>query len=171
MQEEWRDIPWYEERYSVSSLWRVCCKPWLKWAVFQKWKMLKLRTDNYWYFEAKLCKNKYVKIYRVNRLVWFTFMWWDLDYFNPKEKTIVCHKNHIRKDNRLENLCIWTQRENMQMSVKDWRINWWKEDADLLKDRILMQLIYKTWKYYKSEISERFGYHKTYLWKLQKWLL
>ena len=170
--EIWRDIPGYEERYKISNTWLVYCKWFLKWSVTQKWKFMKLRTDLYWYKEAKLSKDKKQKIYRVNRLVWFTFMGWNIWYYNPKEKTIVCHKNNIRDDNRLENLYIGTQKENIQQAKKENRIkNNFRDKKASMKDRTLMLLIYKTGKYTKKQVSERFWYHQTFLWKLIKGIL
>lgn len=83
------------------------------------------------------------KMYLVHRLVFCTFNKIPLEFKWQKTKTLILHKNDIRDDNRLENLFLWDQKDNMKdMSLK-WRqrrwivnkIKIWYEDIPKIKEK------------------------------------
>ena len=167
MLEKWKDINWYEWLYRVSNFGRVI-------SLYNgNEKSLKLREDCCWYYEAKLFKDKKPRVFRINRLVYFNFKGWDIDNCNPYWKNIVCHLDHNRKNNRLDNLCIWTQKDNISQSYNDWRLTNINKNnlstKQIIKLRIEMIDMYNTWKYTKKFISEKYWFHATYLGKLLKW--
>lgn len=120
--EEWRDIPWYEGRYQVSSIGRV------KSFVRYIWWSILNQSMLVWYKSCRLRKNKIWKVFYTHRLVAFAFI--------PivKNKPFINHKNGVRIDNRLCNLEWCTQRENIiHAFVSLWRkwriksvIQYWK---------------------------------------------
>lgn len=101
-EEIWKDIfHWYK----VSSLWRIKSK---------KWKLLKINLNRHWYDRVSI---KW-KFYWAHRLVWYAFLWLDIS----NKKMLVCHKNDIRCDNRVENLFLWSHKDNSIDAVRKWRI-------------------------------------------------
>lgn len=121
--EIWKDIPGYEWKYQVSSLWNVKSpEKFSKIGRKLKWKMLKqtLWTNGYLYIKL-YWNNK--KNYVVQRLVWFTFLWLDLEWKWYKESLCVCHRDDNPLNNRLDNLFLWTQKDNMNDMYKKLR-NW-----------------------------------------------
>lgn len=90
--EEWRDIEGYEGLYQVSNLGRVRS---LK---FGKERVFGNSANNRGYIMCALRKNKVRKTHEVHVLVAEAFI------PNPNNYTVVHHKNHNPKDNRVENL-------------------------------------------------------------------
>ena len=101
IQEEWKSIPNYEEFYEISSLGRVKNK--------LTQKVLKQSIDNNGYLVLNLRKDYIKKTKRVHQLVAITF----LNHKPCGMKLVIDHINNNRSDNRLENLQIVTQKENV----------------------------------------------------------
>lgn len=104
--EEFRDIPGYEGLYQVSNLGNVKS---LNYNRTCKEKNLKTRIDGNGYYQVGFCKNGEVKTFKVHKLVAMTF----LNHKPCGHKLVIDHLNDIKTDNRLENLQIVTQRENV----------------------------------------------------------
>lgn len=111
-QEEWRDIPNYENYYQVSSFGRVKS---LSREVFngkgvfiKKDKILIANKDTKGYLNTILLKNKRRKNYGFHQLVAMAF----LGHIPNGHTLVVDHKNEIKDDNRVINLRIVTNRYN-----------------------------------------------------------
>lgn len=122
--EIWKDIPWYEWHYQVSSLGRVKSLERIvlrksgKLHYSSKWKILLSRLDKDWYLRCSLSIDAIQKNYSIHRLVTTAFI------PNPENKPQVNHKNWIRNDNRLENLEWATPSENNKHSFRElWRVS------------------------------------------------
>ena len=102
MEEEWKPIKDYEGLYEVSSLGRV------KSLKFNKEKILKPRLNYLGYFIVGITKEKNQKTITIHQLVAIAF----LNHVPCGHKIVVDHINDNKKDNRLENLQMITQREN-----------------------------------------------------------
>lgn len=101
--EVWRDIPNYEG-YQISNIGRVKS---LERSYRRKEKILKPQIDHKGYYLIGLCKNSIQKFYLVHRLVWIAFN-------GPiPEGLQVNHINEVKSDNRLSNLNLMTQKENI----------------------------------------------------------
>ena len=121
MKEIWKDIPWYEGLYQVSNMWNVLSadrmkKHRIKWEYLNKWKLLS-------------CKWNYPKVYLfkewirtgipIHRLVAQLFLWLNIS----DTKVYVCHRDDNPNNNKLENLFLWTCKDNVQDMIKKWRKN------------------------------------------------
>ena len=106
MIEVFKDVPNYEGIYQVSNFGNVKS---FKWG---KEKQKKSTVDSNGYLTICLTDNeKKQRTIKVHVLVAMAF----LDYKpNGKLDFVIDHKNGVRTDNRLENLQIVTQRENVQ---------------------------------------------------------
>ena len=109
MNEIWRDIPGYEEKYQISNFGRVRS---LKWHRGNKLHILKLSRYGKGYKEGKgyarvaLTKNGVTTRYNVARLEWEVF------YGPIPEGMQINHINECTLDNRLENLNLMSPKEN-----------------------------------------------------------
>lgn len=137
-QEIWKDIVWYEWLYQVSNLWNVKNKKTLK------YKSISDRKD--WYKQCSLFKNKKEKKVLLHRIVYNTFNNLPLNNYNPYAKTCVCHKDDNPSNNNLDNLFLWTHKDNMNDRDKKWRWNnvWLNNHKNKLKfnDIIRIQLLF-----------------------------
>jgi hypothetical protein len=117
----WKDIPWYEWLYQVSALWDI------KNIKFNTEKYLVGRKYKTGYSQVVLCKNKKQKAYLVHRLVAQSFLWLDI----TNTKMLVLHKKESliewRLNNWVDNLFLWTHKDNMKDMVAKWRCKFqWK---------------------------------------------
>jgi len=149
--EIWKDIPWYEWLYQVSSLWRI--KTLWKWNsnISKKERILKWWIAN-WYKRVTLFKNNKRKQFSVHRLVWLAFI------KNINNEKCINHINWIKSDNRVENLeWISYSWNTKHLYEKLWYINHnkWKK---------------LTWayKYWKNNHSSKKVLQKTLDWKVVK---
>lgn len=115
MEEEiWKEVPGYNGRYEVSDLGRVRTVKYPSGRMRESPIIRKQKTKN-GYSLVILNGNKAATTYLVHRLVLSSFT-----SFQPRH--IQCmHLNHIRLDNRLENLKWGTNQDNMNHMVKDGR--------------------------------------------------
>ena len=172
MEEIRKEIPWLPEwKYFVSNLGRVKSKRWI----------MKFERNRYWHNRIKLYwawGRTDVKHYQVHRLVYCVFN--NLDYYYWLDKNIskcewlVLHKDNNPDNNSLDNLYVWTQKDNMSQCVKDWRIDtsWFiagKFHKNLTEDLVL-QIIQKsnqwmTWK----DISKEYWIWKDTVYNIINW--
>lgn len=121
MQEEiWKDIPNYEGLYQVSNLGRVKS---LSRKVFNNRGFYILKHDKILkpgtsrdYLNVILYKDKIIKTFKIHKLVAICFLNHVSDI---KGNIVVDHINNNPKDNRLENLQIITNRENLSKDKKN----------------------------------------------------
>jgi hypothetical protein len=114
--EIWKDIPNYEGYYQVSSIGNIrSVNRILKYSNgavrIQKGKVMN-RPMNQGYYYSFLSKNNKTKSFRTHQLVASAF----LGHVPCGLKIVVDHINNIKTDNRVENLQLITNRENI---VKD----------------------------------------------------
>jgi hypothetical protein len=135
MKEIRKDIKWYEWVYQVSSFWNVRSLDRIQ-KIYQKdrcgrnievnrrvkWKLLRNTIHNSWYCRLSIWE----KWYLLHRLVFCTFNDLSLEFKWQKSNTLICHKNDIKTDNRLDNLFLWTQQDNVDDMIRKWRKVQWK---------------------------------------------
>ena len=81
----------------------------------------------WWYRRVSLCDwGQKSTLFLIHRLVYFTFNSIDRKFLWQKTNTLVLHKNDIRDDNRLDNLFLWTQDDNIYDMIRKWRHRTWR---------------------------------------------
>lgn len=116
--EIWKDIPWYEWLYQISSLWNIKS---INYNHTKKSKVLS-PWDIWKYYNICLSKYKRIKVFSVHRLVAQSFLWLDIN----DKKMFVCHKDDDGHNNRIDNLFLWTNSDNIKDCVKKWKNNSYK---------------------------------------------
>ena len=133
--EQWKDIIGYEWRYQVSNTWYV------RSLNYQNTWVTKILTPCMWnwYPAVRLrIRSKWIdKSYRIHRLVAQAFLWLDI----TDSKTFVCHKNDYPPDNRVENLFLGTQKDNMQDCIRKWRWIIWSKNPMAKLNETAVKLI------------------------------
>ena len=100
--EIYKDIKGYEGLYQVSNLGNV------KSLKYGKEKILKAGLNGRGYYNVVLCSEGVCKTKQVHQLVSIAF----LNHTPNGFKTVVDHINHIKTDNRVENLRLVSARAN-----------------------------------------------------------
>jgi len=112
--EVFKDVPNYEGIYQISNFGKVKSVSRTiknnKGFYLSKEIILKSARSKNNYYSVVLRKENVSKTYRIHVLVAMAF----LDFIPNKFECVIDHKNGVRTDNRLENLQIVTQRENIQ---------------------------------------------------------
>lgn len=121
--EERREVKWYEWFYDVSNYGRVrTYRKTTNWTreVWEHTKLLnpwKKRQTTTYATVTLFHTTKRKQHFKVCRLVAQAFLW--LDY-NDKY-TLVCHKDDNGMNNHIDNLFLWTHKDNTQDSISKWR--------------------------------------------------
>lgn len=159
MEEIWKDIPWYEWLYQVSSLGRVKSlqtrwwkKPWI----------MSVSTNKEWYIWIWLTGfNKKSKKYKVHRLVVSAFLWFELN--TSMKEAVIMHLDNNPSNNHLDNLKIWTQSENTKQCIKEnrWKqfsLKWETHNMSKLKENqvIEIRVLKKEW-FTATELSKKYN--------------
>lgn len=122
--EERREVKWYEWYYEISNLWRIRTY-WKSRKWYSELQTEPVRILKWWKKKQSTtykCITLYTEFdrkyhYKIARLVAQAFMW--LDY-NDKY-TLVCHKDDNGMNNKLDNLFLWTHKDNTQDSINKGR--------------------------------------------------
>lgn len=179
MEEIRKEIPWMPKwKYFVSNLgrvknWKVKCR---------KWRILKFESNRYWHQRIKLYGDWWrndVRHYQVHRLVYCVFNNLDYDFWLTWKLSnsywLILHKDNDPLNNRLDNLYMWTQKENMQQCSRDWRVipsnlKWeanWNSKLNEEKAIQILNLHYQGLPY--DKIAEIIQVSKSTIWGIVKW--
>ena len=106
-QEIWKDIPWYEGIYKISSEWSIFS--------FKYNRNIYRCKSTYWKYKSIVLFKDWNKIHtRLHRLIAITFI------ANEENNPYVNHINWIKSDNRLNNLEWCSPSYNSQHSYDNW---------------------------------------------------
>jgi hypothetical protein len=112
--EIWKDVPGYEDLYQVSNMGRVYSLP-KEWTgskgikLSHKGKLLKVGYTKNGYLKVDLSKNLKKKYFEIHALVAMAF----LNHTPCGHEIVVDHIDEDKTNNRVENLQLITQRENI----------------------------------------------------------
>lgn len=162
-------------KYFVSNLWRV-----KNWKVkCRKWRILKFESNHYWHQRIKLYWDWWrndVRHYQVHRLVYCVFNNLNYDYWLTSTTWLVCHKDNNPLNNRLDNLYMWTAKDNMQQCIKDWRFKflekrvWECVHNSKLTSEVAKEIIDRIWKWEKQEnLAKEYNVSKSTINGVRKW--
>lgn len=139
-------IVWYEWLYEVSNLWNVYSierkrdtnvkKRWSNQYFNRelKTKAIKLKTVIVnWYYRVTLSKDGIYKHSMVHRIVACSFKWIWLDF--KWRDYVVCHIDDNRLNNSIQNLYIWTQKQNLEDAKRNWKKVWWSRSTIWIESR------------------------------------
>lgn len=113
MEEIWKDIKNYEWFYKISNFWKV--------KSLKTNRILSLNTkNNYWHIYINFNHKWIRKHLYIHRLVAQAFLWLDIN----NNKMLVCHKDDNPANNNVENLFLWTHKDNVQDMIKKNRHKW-----------------------------------------------
>ena len=126
MQEVWKDIIGYEDKYQVSNLGNVKS---LNYRSTGNARLMRLIPDKDGYLQVSLCKDGKMKHYKVHRLVAKAFI------DNPDNKPCIDHISTDRADNRVENLRWSTCKENSNNPITLERTRTVKRNRKKLYDK------------------------------------
>ena len=104
MEEIWKPIKGFEDKYYISNKGNVLAKNYER---SGKSKLLKPTLSTTGYLKVELWTGTKRKIYKLHRLIAEAFI------PNPQNKQFIGHINTIKTDNRIENLRWVTRSENM----------------------------------------------------------
>lgn len=108
MKEEiWKDIPWYEWLYKVSSYWNIISNTYNS-----RNRTIRKNIINTWYERVSLSKNHKAIWIKVHRLVMLAFVW--------PSNLHVNHKDWNKTNNNIENLEYVTRSENQLHAFRTW---------------------------------------------------
>lgn len=141
--EIWKDIPWWEWKYQVSSLGNVLSYK------MNKPKLLSQFNNNKWYKVVHLYDKSICHPYQAHRLVALAFLWLTpVKYIDHKTSLCVCHKDDNPSNNRVDNLFLGTHTDNMRDMIRKWRGNQpsWKNHIFFWRRWPDVHSFWKTWK-------------------------
>jgi len=163
IKEVWKDIPWYEWLYQISNCGRVKTFNYLwHW----REKICKNTIHSTWYLVTWLTRKWNSKQYKIHRLVAQAFLNLDIN-----SDLIVCHRDDNPKNNYVDNLFIWTHKDNSDDKIKKNRhCKWIDVHSNKLttEEVIKIKKLVKTWKIKKSEIARKFNVSKCTVWDITK---
>lgn len=173
MQEEiWKAIPGYEGYYEVSDQGNVRSldrKVWTgKGYYLKKGEVMKFYTTDQGYYRVVLSKNSNVRKFKVHQLVAMAFLGHKP---NRYKGLIVDHISNIKTDNRLENLQLISQRENVSKDIKNGSSKYtgvsWNKAGNKWVSFIRVNGKKKYLGYFKCELAAAAAYQKELI-KLNK---
>lgn len=171
--EIWENIPWYENFYQVSNLGRIKS---LERTINRNWFGDLLIKERYikwrlklWYVYINLSNYWQQKEFRLHRLVYCTFNKINLKF--NKHINCICHKDDNPLNNRLDNLFLGSQKDNMiDKNNKNKQAKWEKNWNSILTKDIVLKIkndlkINSDFKY----IWKKYQIHRTTIYNIAKW--
>ena len=162
--EIWKDIKGYEGLYQVSNLGRVKSLSRYSFGEGRQKRKLKEKilkpTNKKEYFKVRLYNRSGYKFFKIHHLVAINFL-----NYSKSKKYIIDHVNNNKSDNRVENLQIITQRQNLSKDKKNKTSKYtgvsWDKENKKWRAVICIKGKNKCLGRYKSEYQANLVYKKT----------
>ena len=166
--EIWKDVPGYEKLYQISNLGRVKSIPKISGSglgFMTKEKILKQQNNGNGYKVVHLSKNSKIKKNYVHQLVAITFI--SKDYLFHKK--VVDHIDNNRKNNKLENIQIVSQRFNCSKDKKIGTSKYTGVSRQKTRKKWKAQINIKNERIFLGEFITEYEAHLAYQKALKKW--
>jgi hypothetical protein len=144
-----------ETGYQINEEWLLMGKDWL----IKKPVRCKKNKDGKYYLQYTLYYDWKEHKYLAHRLVAQAFLWLDI----KDKKTYVCHKDDNPENNKVENLFLWTAKQNTQDAVSKKRMK--RKLTDL--DRRRIKHMFDKWLSNRA-IGKIFDVSNVAIWKIRK---
>lgn len=160
-----KEIPWFKWKYFISDYGRVKNK---------KQIIMKFETNKQWYHRIKLYKQwKFeVRHYWIHRLVYCVFNNIPIEF---TWENLVLHKDDNPQNNKLDNLFLWTYKDNMSDCSLKGRVRvpalkWELNPLSKLTDSKVIQIkqLLKQW-VKQNFIAKEFGVSKATINSIKQW--
>ena len=159
--EIFKDIPWYDWLYKISNMWKVL----MTWRVKKYWTVYK-KIEPYYYLPRNNWKYKHQSVtlnnkkFYIHRLVWQAFLWLDIN----DSKTFVCHKDDNPLNNNVDNLFLWSCKDNYIDMFKKWRmaVNKMLPQTRLSED-IIRFIKDSKWKINQPTLAKMFNINQSHI--------
>ena len=155
--EIWKDIPEYEGLYQASNLGKVRS---VDRGLNRKGRELKFGTNKGGYFICNLCEDGNAKTYQVHQIIAITF----LEHKRCGMKEVVDHIDNNKENNRVDNLQIISNRENVSKDRKNGSSKYigvcWQPNANKWQSQIKINGKQKYLGLFHSEEEAHFAYQK-----------
>ena len=155
----WKKIKWFDN-YEISNKWEVR-------KVYKKWyKSMAIYNSWNWYYKCNLSRDKKQHFLLIHRLIAENFIG-DITW------KVVCHKDDNPSNNDINNLFIWTHKDNSIDMVNKWRQNtpkWEKKiKSSKLKFQEVKQIRKLRWKYTTRELWIMFNISQSVICNIQNY--
>lgn len=160
MEEIFKTIPWFSwymagSNGNIKRLWYNVYYKWKYFRYYREEKLLKWAWNRYRHVKLNW------KFLLVHRIIASAFLW-----LNLYDKTkYVCHKDDNPNNNKVENLFIWTAKENSQDMVNKWRNIWNRK----LTFQQVKEIIEMKWKKKQIELSKEFNVSRSCIAMIHCW--
>ena len=156
-----KPIPFLDGKYEASNLWNIR----------ESDKLLKQYKRKDGYMRVNFYKLKSYPDMKVHRLVASAFLWLDLSLWR---KQCALHKNDIRDDNRLENIYVWTYKDNtIDRSIRNrwFKCKWSNNPSSILKEKqvISIKKLINKWILKHGQIWDLFWISRDAIQKTSSW--
>jgi len=169
-----KSVPNHVWLYCISDDWKLySCTRTVKhprwWPKLIQWKKIIPHVTKRWYMRAALSKDGKKRKFMIHRLVAAAFLGLDIE----DKQTFVCHRDDNPLNNRLDNLFIWTAKDNIQDMFSKGRENkakWERHWSSKLTEIQVIWIKYLLAEWYRQKaLTLKFWVSRQTIWDIDTW--